>query len=232
MNVLAIGAYASEIAQLCGGTLAKCSVAGHSVAIAALCCTGTRFPEHTEENAAADVQEFRDSAAVIGARCHNLNLPQFDLSDDYDTRMRVVEVMRQEQAKLIITHDRDDYGRDHRTTSGIVTESVYMAMQPGIKTSVPTLAEHPDVVFMDTIAGIAFEPEQYVDITDVFELKRRMLMAFAREVKEWAGHPVLNHMEWLEATARFRGIQSGYRYAEAFRWPHRWGFAPSEPMLI
>ena len=232
MNVLAIGAYASEIVLLCGGTLAKYSLAGHSTAIAVMCRAGARHPEFTPEMAEADAQEFRNAAAVISARTYDLQLPQFNVCDDYETKLKVTEIIRQVQPKLILTHDRNDYAQDYRTTSEIVTESMFMSRQQGIKTGSPAVVQHPDVAFADTVAGIAFDPEQYVDITEVIDVKRRMLQAFAREVEEFKDNPVVEMLEFMEVTARYRGIQSGYRYAEAFRWPHRWGFLPGQPMLI
>jgi len=232
LNVLAIGAYASEIVLLCGGTLAKYSLAGHSTAIAVMCRAGARHPEFTPEMAEADAQEFRNAAAVISARTYDLQLPQFNVCDDYETKLKVTEIIRQVQPKLILTHDRNDYAQDYRTTSEIVTESMFMSRQQGIKTGSPAVVQHPDVAFADTVAGIAFDPEQYVDITEVIDVKRRMLQAFAREVEEFKDNPVVEMLEFMEVTARYRGIQSGYRYAEAFRWPHRWGFLPGQPMLI
>jgi LmbE family N-acetylglucosaminyl deacetylase len=232
VNVLAIGAYASEILLVCGGTLAKYALAGHLVSIAVTCRTGTRYPEYTQETAEADARELRDAAAVISARTYDLQLPQFGLRPDYETKLKVVEVIRQVQPDLIITHDRTDYTMDHRMISEIVTDCVHMSKQAGIKTGSAPVTEHPDVVFMDTTAGVAFEPDQYVDITKVIDVKRRIVAAFTREVEDFKDNPVVETLEWVEVTARYRGIQSGYRYAEAFRWPHRWGFSPGQPMLI
>jgi LmbE family N-acetylglucosaminyl deacetylase len=218
--------------MLCGGTLAKYALAGHGVSMAAVCRSGTRYPECTEEMLEQHTREYRNAAAVIGASTCYLQLPQFDVRNDHDTRLKLTEVIRQVQPKLILTHDSNDYLRDLRTTSEIVTECMFMARQPGIKTGSSVLAQHPFVVFMDTISGLGFEPEQYVDITKVMEVKRRMLSAFETELEEYKDNPVVEPLEWMEVTNRFRGIQCGRRYAEAFRWPHRWGFMPNETVLI
>ena len=232
MNVLVIGAYASEALLVCGGTLAKYSLAGHVVALLTLCRTGTRHPDCTQEMIEAEAAQSRNAAATIGAHIYQLESPQFDIRPDYETKLKVTETIRQVQPKLIITHDRNDYARDHRATSEIATESVFMSKQPGIKTGSPAITVHPDVVFMDTFAGIAFAPEQYVDITKAIDIKRRMIAAFVRVVEDFRDDPVFETLELVEVAARYRGIQSGYRYAEAFRWPHRWGFSPGQPMLI
>ena len=232
MNVLAIGAYPSEIVLLCGGTLARYALAGHSVSVLAMCRSVSRYPEPNEEIAQLYAREYRNAAAVIGAATYHLQLRQFDLKNDYETRLKITEIIRQVQPGVIFTHDSNDYARDHRTTSDLTTESMFMSKQAGIKTGSPVVGYHPYVVFMDTVSGLGFDPEQYVDITKVIDLKRRMVMAFEHEVEEFKDSPVLEPIEWMEITARYRGVQGGHRYAEAFRWPHRWGFMADGPMLI
>ena len=232
MNVLAIATNASEMVLVCGGTLARYALAGHTVSTLALCRSGTRHPEFTAELAEAENREYRNSAAVIAATTYHLERPRFDLRHDHETALQVTEIIRQVQPGLIITHDDNDYSRDHRVTSELATEGLFMAKQPGIKTGSAPIVEHPCVVFMDTVTGLGFDPEQYVDITKVFDHKLRMLRAFEMEVEEFADNPVVETIEWMEVTARYRGVQCGVRYAEAFRWPHRWGFMPGDPMLI
>lgn len=218
--------------MLCGGTLAKYALAGHHVSIAAVCRCGTRYPQVTAEMAEELLREYRNAAAVIGASTYHLQLPQFAIRDDFETRLKIVEVIRQVRPKLIITHDSNDYLCDSRTISGIVVESMFMARQPGFETGSATLTNYPIIVFMDTISGLGFDPEYYVDITKVIDVKRRMLSAFATELEEYKDNPVVAPLEWMEITNRFRGIQCGQRYAEAYRWPHRWGFMPSDTILI
>jgi len=81
----------------------------------------------------------------------------------------------------------------------------------------------PPICYMDTVSGLSFDPDEFVDISPVFELKRKMLECLETDVAPYRGHPVLDTMEWVEITARFRGIQSGVRYAEAFARSPYWG---------
>ena len=55
-----------------------------------------------------------------------------------------------------------------------------------------------------------------------------MMLAYESEISVWQDHPVLPWMEWMEVTGRYRGIQSGVRYAEAFRPLRKWGNMSSD----
>ena len=223
MNVLAIGAHPFDIALLSGGTLAKYVREGHRVALLAMCLGDSRYPEFTPARAELRRQEYRDMAAVIGAEAYSLEQRDFRVHNDGDTRLRTIEVMRQVGPKVVLTHDPHEYSGDHRTTGELVGDCLHMSKQPGVRTETPPLSLHPEVICMDTVAGMRFDPEQYVDITEVMPTKLEMIRAFAEEVGEWEHDPVFDTVEWVETHARFRGLQCGVRYAEAFRRPHLWG---------
>jgi hypothetical protein len=108
-----------------------------------------------------------------------------------------------------------------------------MARQVTIETESPPLSpeDPPEVIFMDTIGGLGFEPEEFVDISEHFHTKRRMIECYESEIAEWQDHPVFSWLEWLEVNSRYRGIQSGVRYAEAFRRANKWGVRSTKRLL-
>lgn len=76
---------------------------------------------------------------------------------------------------------------------------------------------------MDTLGGIAFQPGEYVDITETFETKKQMLLKHESQsgfLKHMFG---ISYVEFIEAMAKKRGAEVGCLYAEAFRpletWP-------------
>jgi hypothetical protein len=76
---------------------------------------------------------------------------------------------------------------------------------------------------MDTMAGIGFEPELYVDITSVFDRKVEAVRKHASQ-NQWMKDLFGYDMEsFLEIPSRFRGLQAGMKMAEAFRPSYRWG---------
>ena len=74
----------------------------------------------------------------------------------------------------------------------------------------------PSVYCMEHCAGIDFNPEAYVDITNVFELKKRMLECHSSQIS-WLGDQFgSSPVSDMETIAKFRGMQCSARYAEGF----------------
>jgi LmbE family N-acetylglucosaminyl deacetylase len=98
-----------------------------------------------------------------------------------------------------------------------------MASIPTIVTAEPPTSGIPHVYFMDTPAGVNFEPELYVDITGTFAIKVKMVGKHASQnlwMKDLFGYEL---EAFLEIPAKFRGLQAGVGMAEAFRPSYRWG---------
>ena len=84
---------------------------------------------------------------------------------------------------------------------------------------------------MDTIAGIGFQPTEYVDITSVIETKRRMLRSHASQfssISELANRDI---EQVMEIQARFRGLAGDCAFAEAFRRLESWQRGLSRRLL-
>ena len=69
---------------------------------------------------------------------------------------------------------------------------------------------------MDNLGGIGFSPAEYVDISDVFELKKQMLACHKSQFEAMKDLADTNLFDMIEVQARFRGMAAGCRYAEAF----------------
>ena len=72
------------------------------------------------------------------------------------------------------------------------------------------------IYYMDTLGGHGFVPEQYVDITEEIELKLRALECHESQIKWMLEHDKIDFVEWVRASSRYRGLQSGVQYAEGF----------------
>jgi LmbE family N-acetylglucosaminyl deacetylase len=70
---------------------------------------------------------------------------------------------------------------------------------------------------MDTVAGISFEPEQYVDISKSFEAKKKMLACHQSQGGWLEAQYGMTYLEFMEHVSRFRGLQCGVQYAECFQ---------------
>ena len=219
MNVLAICAHPDDAEVWCGGTLAKYAKRGDKVTIVVV--TNGEVGSQTlpkEEIAEIRRQESIAAAEVIGADMIWLGFRDEFLIDTEVTRLAFIEAMRSSKAEVILTHfPADLYNPDHTITGQVANDVAIMTTIPNIVTQSPPLAKIPVVYFMETLAGLGFQPEEYVDITDSFELKQEMLRQHESQVGDWLKDQYgSNAMEMIEVIARFRGIQSGVRYAEGF----------------
>ena len=232
MNVLAIGAHSMDILFVCGGTLAKYALNGHAVSLAVMCTADTERPEFSHEQwAASQEREFGEAAAVIGADFYHLGFSTFGVNFDPQSKLRVVEVIRRARPEVIITHDPGDYSADHTVTSQLVFEASFMARYPTVKTETPADRVFSHVVFGDTVSGLNFAPDDFVNITEVMDTKRRMLECHRTEIDAYAHNAVYEWREWMEVSARYRGTQCGARYAEAFRHGQRWSMMSARRIL-
>jgi len=219
MNVLAICAHPDDAEIWCGGTLAKYAKRGDKVTIAVVTNGEVGSPTLPKEEI-AEIRRLEAIAAaeVIGADLVWMGFRDEFLFDTEETRLAIIEVMRSSKAEVVLTHWPDDlYNPDHTITGQVSNDVAIMTTVPNIVTASQPLAKIPIVYFIESVAGLGFQPEEYVDITDTFELKQQMLAKHVSQVGDWLKDQYgSNAMETIDVIARFRGIQSGVRYAEGF----------------
>lgn len=224
MNVLAIGSHPDDIELSCGGTLAKYSRAGNSVSMA-IVCNGVagRADRDAEEIVRVRREESTASAALIGASIFHLGYPDHAVPVDDDIKLAITQVIRQARPLVVISHAPEDCYLDHERVSQLVEECIYIAPFPEIETTSPPLSDWPLLYYMDTVSGLGFEPGEFVDITDVFDLKCQMLNCHQSPLAVVPSDASDSPFEMMSVAARFRGIQCGVRYAEGFRVALKWG---------
>ena len=224
MNVLFVGAHPDDIETFAGGTAAKYAARGDKVFFCVSTngnCGSSTLP--ADEIAAIRHEEAGKGAGVIGAELIWLDFDDEFLEDSRETRLAFIEAFRQSEPDVVFCHWREDYNPDHSISGMLVDELVHMKGIPNIKTGSAPHDGIPHVYFIDTIAGVNFVPELYVDITNVFDTKVKMVRQHASQqswMKDLFGYKI---DEFLDIPARYRGLQAGCRMAEAFRPSYRWG---------
>ena len=219
MRVMAFGAHPDDVEILCAGTLAKYAKQGHAVAIAVATNGEVGSPTlPREEIAAIREAEARKSAAIINAEFFWLGYPDEFLYDSPDVRRHFIDVIRKFGPDIVLCPDKDrDYHPDHQRTGQIVWDTHVMVTVPNIATATAPCAKIYDIWFNDTVAGINFQPESYVDITETWETKMAMLACHESQAAWLMAQYGLPPSYFAETQSRFRGYQSGCTFAEAFR---------------
>jgi len=226
MNVLFVGAHPDDIELFCGGTAALYAKQGHKVFFCISTNGNVGSPTlPPEEIAEIRHKEAQNGAAVIGAELIWLGFDDEFLLDTRESRLAFIEAFRQAKPDVVICHFRQDYNPDHSISGMIVDECIHMVSIPNIKTPTAPYSPRniPHVYFMDTPAGVGFEPELYVDITETFATKIQMVAQHVSQ-NSWMKNIFGYELEaFLEIPAKFRGLQAGCKMAEAFRPSYRWG---------
>lgn len=216
-NIAIITAHPDDAELLCGGTIAKYTMKGHKVTIIIATNGEVGSPNHTKEEI-ADIRynEAVKGAELIGAELIWLGYPDEFLFNSKETRLSFINALRQATPDIIFTHYPDYYNCDHNTVSIIVNETSILSSVKNIETEYPPTKNNPYLYFMDTICCKGFEPEEFVDISDVIELKKEAVLVHKSQytwLKEWAN---IDYIDMMMTQAKLRGYQAGVKYAEAF----------------
>ena len=223
MNVLAVGAHPDDIEISCSGTLAKCVKRGDKVTV---CHVANGNMGH-EIISPEDLREIRIGEAKKAGSLAGIDVVTLDVGDllpngcSIEQRDKLIALIKKVQPDFIITHSPTDYMPDHLAVQKLVFDASFGASVPhygaeGKAAVVP-------IFYMDNLAGMNFLPTEYVDITDEIELKLQMLECHESQLKWMRDHDGIDFADFVRTCSKFRGLQCGVPYAEAFTqelvWP-------------
>ena len=219
MRVLAIGAHPDDVEIACSGTLAKCVRRGDKVIV---CHVSTGNLGHAvippDELKTMRAAEAKRAGQLAGIEVISAGFDDLDIFDNNrPARDRIVEVIQYAQPDFIITHNPDDYMPDHTAVSRLVFDASFAATLPNYPTEAKRAAQLVPIYYMDTLAGVGFEPTEYVDISEEIDLKIRMLCCHESQIVWMRDHDGIDFADMVRTCSRYRGYQCGAAYAEGFR---------------
>jgi LmbE family N-acetylglucosaminyl deacetylase len=188
LSVLFIGAHPDDADIQFGGTAIKYLQAGHTVNY--LSCTNGDAGHQEQGGGDLAQRRYNESQAVaqfLGINYFVLDNHDGELQANVENRKKVVKVMRDVKADLIITHRPNDYHADHRNTSLLVQDAAYLVCVPNFLRLTPRLETNPVIVYhQDNFKKpYPFIPEVFVDITDVIDRKMEALAFHESQMFEW-----------------------------------------------
>jgi len=211
MRVLAIGAHPDDIEIFMYGFIAQCQKRGDEI-----------FLTVATDGAAGNLQNFQNlksvrySETIEGLK--KLGIPEFlelpdgKLSSCSKSRSHIKEHISSINPDIIVTHAPEDYHPDHRALS------IYVSDAAGFK--IP-------VILSDTLMGVNFMPEIYVDISDFMNDKANAILQHKSQKPE-------NFVSAVKILNRFRSAQCNgpvNTYAEAYRIEKRFPFSDIRNLL-
>ena len=205
MKILAIGAHPDDIEIFMYGVLSIFSKRNDEISMI-VATDGGAGSVLTNEN----LIEIRKKETMEALKA--LGIPIFlgyvdgELSTQIDIIITLKKHIDSVKPDLIITHPPEDYHSDHRSLSNFVKESA------GFK--------YP-VLFCETLMGVNFNPNIYIDISAFFKDKSKAILKHKSQKPE-------KFLKAIEINNKFRAAQcnaGGESYAEVFR------FEPSFPFV-
>jgi LmbE family N-acetylglucosaminyl deacetylase len=224
MNIIFLGAHPDDLEFFCGGTIARCVAEGHAVWMA----NATNGSAGSPTLSKTEIGEVRRGEAeavrkVLGAQgLIWMNEDDELLFDTEATRLKFVDAIRQAKADVIVTHNPDDYHPDHIACSKLATDARILSAVRLIETEHAPLAASPELFYMDSTAGINFQPGFHVDVSKFLDIKMKAL-ACHNSQNAWL-RAIFNRemMDMAHVQTAFRGLQAGVAAAEAFSQPQYW----------
>jgi len=141
-----------------------------------------------------------------------LNIPDGELGEKHQHTQIIKRNILKIMPDLIITHSKDDYHSDHRSLSFITSSAV---------------SHYIPILYCDTLMGVNFKPNYYVDITDYFEMKKKAILK----------HRSQNPKRFVDLSKLMNSYRSAQcnapkgRYSEAYAFINSFPFSDIREIL-
>lgn len=216
VELLAIAAHPDDIELACAGTLVQWKRRGGRFGIVDL----TRGEMGTRGDASTREGEAKRAAEILGAEFREtLDFGDGGLRKTRDHELALIEVIRREKPRLILTSYPDDRHPDHRRAGEIVSDAAFYAGLRKIETRSP--AHRPQQTVYFSTAHV-HSPTFVVDVTAAMDTRRAAIRAFASQFHDPRSNDpqtVLSQASFLdaiEARARYFGFMIGVEFGEGF----------------
>lgn len=223
-KVLVLSAHAVDFIWRCGGTIARYAQAGHEVKIIDF-TFGARGesdqvwkenPSVTEEEVCERrYAEAKKAAEILGASIEFYGWPDHLLEINREGVMRIAADIKDFHPDVILTHTEDPLNADHTVANHAVMAALRSAQVYGVFPEKPVVTTTNIYMFEPDQPELAgFNPDYFIDITDVMDLKIK-----AMEVVASQQHLLKNYTtraEYRSYLAKRLACDPSIKYAEAF----------------
>jgi len=168
-------------------------------------------------------REVREAAGIPGIETEALAIHGGELMPGLEPRRKVVRLIREWKADIVLSHRPEDYHPDHRNTGLVVRDAAYMVIVPYFCPDTPFLEKNPVFLYYQDrfTRPTPFRPDVIVAIDPVLDSKLDALAAIESQFLEGGCCPAEKRMpddrdaglrRVRERFAqRFRGIADAYR---------------------
>ena len=224
-RVLSLHAHPDDTEFSCAGTLALLHEKGWEVCIATMTPGDCGSVEHNREKISRIRRtEAKNSAQLIAANYYCLECDDVFIMYDRPTLLKVIKLIREIRPTIVFAPSPSDYMLDHEMTSRLAHTACFSCGMPNIEIKgVQPFEVIPYLYYVDTLEGKnkfgkQIIPEMLADITNVIDLKERMLCCHESQ-RNWlmAHHGIDEYVILMKKFAEKRGRTINADYGEGFR---------------
>lgn len=180
LDILAFAAHPDDVELAASGTLLHHISLGKKVGIIDL----TQGELGTRGSAELRKVEAERSSKILGVEHReNLNLGDVFFEINEYTLLKVVEMIRKYQPKVVLCNAVSDRHPDHGRGGDLVARAAFLSGLPKVKTTHNSIAQEafrPQTV-LRYIQDNWIQPDLVVDITPFFETKMNAILAFSSQ---------------------------------------------------
>lgn len=226
-TALALFAHPDDIELVAAGTLLLLRQVGWEIHYMNL-STGNlgSMSQSSEETAQTRQQEAQNASQILGATWHAPIANDLEIFYERDLLRQLAAIVRQVQPQIVLTHSPGDYMEDHVNTARLAVTATFARGMPNFITQ-PQVSAIADEVALyhaqphlnrDPLSQIV-QPELFVDVSSVLNLKREALAAHKSQ-KEWLDQTqgMDSYLQTMQELMHEVGQMSGcFEYAEGWR---------------
>jgi LmbE family N-acetylglucosaminyl deacetylase len=214
-DAIVIGPHPDDVEFEMAGTIMKITRSGRKVL--SLCLTKGEMSTHG--TMAEREKEFAAACALLGCDGLQLDLPDTDVQNTRENRLRIARIIRKATPAIIFApHPHNpvaDLGGvsnvDHYTTGALVRDAVKMAR---LQKTIPDLPRHEIKKLYLFMLPRSVQPTVLVDVSDIIEDIRNVFRAYTTQMNiRFMGGKV---EPFLMTTRAANGALIGVAYAERF----------------
>ncbi|MFB5189249.1 PIG-L deacetylase family protein [Alicyclobacillus fastidiosus] len=160
--------------------------------------------------------EAEQAAEILGAQVRFFDAGDYPLETTKELQDEIVQEFREHRPEFILTHSlTDPYNADHPRTTEFVLECRILAQAHGYPSDFPVIGAPPVFLYEPhQPEQCNFQVDVLLNITPVFERKRKAMECMAAQEHLWA---------YYTDVAKRRGVQAGrnsggsIQYGEAYQ---------------
>ena len=174
LRILVFGAHPDDAQYKAGGTAAKWAKLGHHVKLVSVTNGDIgHWQSAGGPLAQRRLAEVKKADATIGVETQVLDIHDGELVPSLENRQKIIRIIREWKADVVIAHRPWDYHPDHRYVGVLMQDAAFMVTVPFICSDVPPLKKNP--LFLYSSDGFKkpypFQADIVVSVDDVFDQK-------------------------------------------------------------